>query len=105
MRDPRRQLQGRQAKVAGEHFENMIAGACRFYEESHLAKMCIRDSPEPLEGAVAAVAAVFDEGQTVTDEPILFFYNPDRCRSDWHESQSYVMTICCHRFFKEAPHE
>ena len=44
-------------------------------------------------------------GQTVTDEPILFFYNPDRCSSDWHESQSYVMTICCHRFFKEAPHE
>lgn len=61
--------------------------------------------PEPLEGAVEAVEAVFDEGQTVTDEPILFFYNPDRCSSDWHESQSYVMTICCHRFFKEAPHE
>ena len=61
--------------------------------------------PEPLEGAVTAVVSVFDEGQTVTNEPILFFYNPDRCRSDWHESQSYVMTICCHRFFKEAPHE
>ena len=60
--------------------------------------------PGPLEGAVEAVEAVFDEGQTVTDEPILFFYNPDRCSSDWHESQSYVMTICCHRFFKEAPH-
>lgn len=46
MRDPRRQLQGRQAKVAGEHFENMIAGACRFYEESHLAK--IEKTPEPM---------------------------------------------------------
>lgn len=61
--------------------------------------------PEPMEGAVEAVGAVFDDGQTVTEEPILFFYNPDLCRSDWHESQSYVMTICCHRFFKEAPHE
>lgn len=103
------------AEAGGEPLEGQIAvaqcilNACEYkgirpreaVEVYQYAGAC----PEPLEGAVAAVAAVFDEGQTVTDEPILFFYNPDRCSSDWHESQSYVMTICCHRFFKEAPHE
>lgn len=103
------------AEAGGEPLEGQMAvaqcilNACEYKgirpREAVEVYQYARACPEPLEGAVAAVAAVFDEGQTVTDEPILFFYNPDRCRSDWHESQSYVMTICCHRFFKEVPHE
>ena len=45
-KDPRRQLQGRQAKVAGEYFESLIVASCQFYEESHLAK--IEKTPEPM---------------------------------------------------------
>ena len=86
------------AEAGGEPLEGQIAVA------QCILNACEYKGIRPRE-AVEAVEAVFDEGQTVTDEPILFFYNPDRCSSDWHESQSYVMTICCHRFFKEAPHE
>ncbi len=46
-----------------------------------------------------AVSAVFDYGDFVTDEPILYFYNPAIVYSSWHESQNYVMTIGGHKFF------
>lgn len=46
-----------------------------------------------------AVAAVFDEGYTVTDEPIQYFYAPELCSSKWHESQRFVIEHGCHRFF------
>lgn len=58
--------------------------------------------PDPTEEALEAVQAVFDFGHVVTSEPILYFYNPNTCRSNWHESQVYVLTINNHRFFKEA---
>lgn len=53
---------------------------------------------EPSEAVREAVAAVFDSGETVTDEPILYFY-ADYIRSGWHESQRFVMQIGVHRFF------
>ena len=58
--------------------------------------------PDPTESVKQAVAAVFDDGVTVFDSDVLYFYAPALCRSDWHESQDYVTTIGCHRFFKEA---
>lgn len=58
--------------------------------------------PDPCEEALEAVQAVFDFGQVATTEPIKYFYAPARVRSNWHESQGYVMTINNHKFFKEA---
>lgn len=53
-----------------------------------------------------AVSRVFDEGETVTDEPIRFFYAPKYSKGRWHESAlEYVVTIGGHRFFKEKDHE
>lgn len=49
-----------------------------------------------------AVAEVFDEGKLITDEPILYFYNPAYGTSEFHESQTFVLEIENHRFFKEA---
>lgn len=46
-----------------------------------------------------AVHDIFDMGQFVTEKPILFFYSPSLCDSQWHESQNYVMTIGGHKFF------
>lgn len=57
---------------------------------------------EPTESVKEAVAAVFDRGEGVTEEPILYFYNPAIVKSDWHESQGFVIEIANHRFFKEA---
>ena len=57
---------------------------------------------EPTDSVKEAVAAVFDRGEGVTEEPILYFYAPARVTSKWHESQDFVIEIASHRFFKEA---
>lgn len=58
--------------------------------------------PEPTEQVKEAVAAVFDEGVKVFDHEVIYFYAPALVTSTWHESQDYVTTIGCHKFFKEA---
>lgn len=58
--------------------------------------------PEPTESVKRAVAAVFDDGATVFDRDVIYFYAPALVTSTWHETQDYVTTIGCHRFFKEA---
>ena len=60
--------------------------------------------PEPTDTVKAAVSAVFDYGETVTDREILYFYAPALVESEWHESQEYVMTVGGHRFFEEDNH-
>lgn len=57
--------------------------------------------PEPTQSVRDAVAAVFDRGETVTDAPVLYFYNPSIVTSTWHESQSFVIEVGGHRFFTE----
>ena len=46
-----------------------------------------------------AVHDIFDMGQFVTEKPILFFYAPKWCTSEWHEAQEFEMEIGGHRFF------
>lgn len=57
--------------------------------------------PDPTRSVREAVAAVFDRGESATAEPILYFYNPARVTSTWHESQIFVVEIGGHRFFAE----
>lgn len=61
-----------------------------------------KNRAEPTESVKKAVAAVFDRGEGVTTEPILYFYNPAAVTSEFHESQIFVIEIQNHRFFKEA---
>lgn len=57
---------------------------------------------EPSEAVCEAVRAVFDMGEVVIDETILWFYAPARVtRTPWHESQRHVLTINDHKFFAE----
>ena len=56
---------------------------------------------DPTQRVKDAVAAVFDRGETVVDEPILYFYNPALVTSDFHESQIFVIEEGGHRFFAE----
>lgn len=53
----------------------------------------------PTDSVKQAVSAVFSDGYRLTDEPILYFYAPHLCYSDWHESQRYVLTQDGIRFF------
>ena len=60
------------------------------------------DRVKPTDSVKEAVAAVFDRGEGVTEEPILFFYTPSLITSEWHESKIFVIEIANHRFFKEV---
>ena len=62
-----------------------------------------KNRPKPTKEALTAVQYVFDFGIMPTSEPILYFYNPALVKSEFHESQQYVMTINNHRFFAEQP--
>ena len=46
-----------------------------------------------------AVSAVFDYGVKVLPETAMYFYAPDIVYSEWHETQIYLDTIGCHKFF------
>lgn len=48
--------------------------------------------------AIRAVSRVFDDGE-IMHETVLWFYNPKRVASNWHESQQFVAEIGGHRFF------
>jgi spore germination cell wall hydrolase CwlJ-like protein len=57
--------------------------------------------PEPSDSVKRAVSAVFDKGDTVTDEPIVYFYAPKIVKSEFHESQRFVLAEGNHKFFAE----
>ena len=48
-----------------------------------------------------AVTDVFDFGEMATDEFILWFYNPAYGKSEFHESQNFVIEIGHHKFFSK----
>lgn len=58
-----------------------------------------KSRPEPSDSVKQAVSAVFDEGETVTDEPIVYFYAPALVRSEFHESQIFAIEEGGHKFF------
>ena len=53
----------------------------------------------PSESVKDAVSAVFDKGEVAIEDTPLYFYAPDVCASEWHETQRYISTIGGHRFF------
>jgi spore germination cell wall hydrolase CwlJ-like protein len=55
--------------------------------------------PEPSDSVKRAVSAVFDKGEQVTDEPIVYFYAPALVKSEFHEAQRFVLTEGNHKFF------
>lgn len=46
-----------------------------------------------------AVSRVFDDGEFVSENPILYFYAPKRVYSSWHESLNHAVTVGGHKFF------
>lgn len=99
------------AEAGGECFEGQMAvaqcilNACEKTGSQPSEVVLIYQYAKPAEMATQsvkdAVTAVFDAGDTVTTEPILFFYAPRRTVSQWHESQRFVIEIGGHRFFAE----
>ena len=56
-------------------------------------------NPEAWGEVVKAVSRVFDDGELISDKPILYFYAPDITSSSWHESLNHAVTIGGHKFF------
>ena len=100
------------AEARGESYEGQVAvaqcilNACLKHDitpERAISKYkYTTNRAKPTKSVKKAVAAVFDRGEGVTEEPILYFYAPDLVTSDFHESQDFVIEIGCHRFFKAA---
>ena len=55
-------------------------------------------NPEMWAEVVEAVNLVFDDGKTVTDKPILFFYAPKYCSGAWHKTLPQATVIGGHSF-------
>lgn len=99
------------AEAGGESFEGqMLVAQCilnaaekRGVEPSEAVVLYsyTKSRPDPTQRVKDAVAAVFDRGETVVDEPILYFYNPALVTSNFHESQIFVIEEGGHRFFAE----
>ncbi len=98
------------AEAGGECFEGQLAVAWCILNAAELSGIRPTEvlteykyTPhrlEPSESVREAVAAAFDRGEEITREPITLFYAPARARSDWHESQIYVLTVGNHKFYR-----
>lgn len=100
------------AESRGEPFEGQVAvaqcilNAC-LKEKAGPAEVIkkykyTKKRVEPTDSVKLAVSKVFDYGEMITDEPIIYFYNPSLVTSEFHESQTFVIQIANHKFFKEA---
>ena len=56
-------------------------------------------NPKAWAEVVEAVSRVFDDGELISDKPILYFYAPNVVSSSWHESLNHAVTIGGHKFF------
>lgn len=57
------------------------------------------ESPKAYNNVTKAISAVFDDGYTITNEPILWFYAPKYCRGTFHNTQKYVGTWGTQKFY------
>lgn len=99
------------AEAGGEPFEGQmlvaqcILNACEKTgtqpSEVVVTYQYAKGRPDPTQSVKDAVAAVFDDGEAVVSEPVMFFYNPAKVTSTWHESQTFVIEVGGHRFFTE----
>ena len=55
--------------------------------------------PEDWTEVQQAILCVFDNGEKVTEENILWFYAPKYSEGSWHNTQKFVVEISNHRFY------
>lgn len=56
-------------------------------------------NPEAWVEVVEAVSRVFDDGELISDKPILYFYAPKYSDGKWHKTLEFAFEISGHRFF------
>ena len=70
----------------------------KLYKYSGWKTSLENQNPEMWAEVVEAVNRVFDNGETVTDKPILFFYAPKYCSGSWHKTLPQATVIRGHSF-------
>ena len=99
------------AESGGESYEGQILVAQCILNACEIDGICpakvvkkyvyAKARPEPSDSVKRAVSAVFDKGEQVTDEKVIYFYAPGIVKSEFHESQTFCIEVGGHRFFKE----
>ena len=56
-------------------------------------------NPKAWAEVVEAVSRVFDDGELISDKPILYFYAPKYSDGKWHKTLEFAFEISGHRFF------
>jgi spore germination cell wall hydrolase CwlJ-like protein len=79
---------------ACENLDKRPADIIRIYKYA-------KGRPAPSDSVKQAVAAVFDKGEQVESEKIIYFYAPALVESKFHESKRFVVEVAGHRFFAE----
>lgn len=54
---------------------------------------------EPNQNVIDAVNYIFDEGKYIVKHRVMYFYAPQVTRSNWHETQNFVVEYGGHRVF------
>lgn len=60
---------------------------------------CINSDVTYYEDIIKAVNEVFDNFNMPSDEFVLYFYNPKKCKSGFHESQKFIEQTSAHKYF------
>ena len=100
------------AEARGESLEGMAAVAQSIKDRSNYWQMSYREVVEqpyqyadPYQGEInedvkKAVELVFDYNYSLFgDEPILFFFNPEKAAPEWADDVNYLGTIGNHEFY------
>lgn len=58
-----------------------------------------KSNPEAWAEVIEAVSRVFDDGELISDKPILYFYAPKYSSGEWHETLEFSFELSGHRFF------
>ena len=90
-----------QALVSECILNGCIAENMRPLELFERGDFWIVNNVAPDEVTKQAVSDVFDKGIMPCEEKIRWYYNPNYCKSEVHESMCYVLTNCDCRFFKD----
>ena len=72
---------------------------CKEYQYSGWDDELKNSNPDCWTEVCEAVSRVFDDGEFVSENPILYFYAPELVYSSWHESLNHAVTIGGHKFF------
>ena len=60
---------------------------------------CINSGVTYYEDIIKAVNEVFDNFNVPSQEFVLYFYNPKKCKSGFHESQKFIEQTSAHKYF------